>query len=239
MVYGVILASGIGKRMGADIPKQYLKLNGKPVIIYTIESMIEVDKIDYIYIAVSDVYVEYMHSIVNEYFSSNMIKKIKIIVGGVERIDTISNAIKNISEANDINDNDVVLFHDAVRPFVTKKILEDSIEGAIKYKATVVGLPVVDTMLYSPNGKKVECIPDRSYIFHGQTPDSFKIKYFIRLMENLTDEQKKMIMGTSQICTYNNKPIYIVDGDPLNFKITTEEDFMRAKMVVERRREDM
>ena len=58
-------------------------------------------------------------------------------------------------------------------------------------------------------------------------------------MENLTDEQKKMIMGTSQICTYNNKPIYIVDGDPLNFKITTEEDFMRAKMVVERRREDM
>ena len=195
MVYGVILASGIGKRMGADIPKQYLKLNGKPVIIYTIESMIEVDKIDYIYIAVSDVYVEYMHSIVNEYFSSNMIKKIKIIVGGVERIDTISNAIKNISEANDINDNDVVLFHDAVRPFVTKKILEDSIEGAIKYKATVVGLPVVDTMLYSPNGKKVECIPDRSYIFHGQTPDSFKIKYFIRLMENLTDEQKKNDYG--------------------------------------------
>lgn len=232
MVYGVILASGVGKRMGADIPKQYIKIAGKPIIIYTIESMLRVERIDMIYIAVSRAYVEYMKEMLDKYFELTQIKKMIIVEGGAERIDTINNVTASIMINRYIEDDDVIIFHDAVRPFVTRKILEDSIDGVLKYGATVAGLPAVDTMLCSQDGCKVDSIPVRSTIFHGQAPDSFRLKYFLELAENLTDDQKKNLTGTSQFCIYNNRPIYLIEGDPINFKITTKDDLIRAEMIV-------
>lgn len=232
MVYGVILASGVGKRMGLDIPKQYVEIEGKPIIVYTIRSMLQTDKIDWIYIAVSAMYVNYMEDTLDHYFEQKEIEKIRIVEGGKERIDTINNVTKEIVTSRPVEENDVVIFHDAVRPFVTKRILEDSIEGVMKYGATVAGLPAVDTMLYSEDGNRVDDIPLRSTIFHGQAPDSFRLKYFLELAENLTEEQKGSLTGTSQFCTYNKRPIYLIKGDPLNFKITTLDDLTRAEMIV-------
>lgn len=238
MVYGVILASGVGKRMGIDIPKQYVEINGKPIIVYTIVSMLQVERIDKIYIAVSEEYVEYMKEILKKYFKPQQIEKMYIVKGGAERIDTINNVTAAIVEGQMVQDDDVVIFHDAVRPFVTRQILEDSIDGVLKYGATVAGLPAVDTMLCSEDGCKVDSIPMRSTIFHGQAPDSFRLKYFLELSENLSEEQRKQLTGTSQFCTYNNKPIYLIKGDPLNFKITTRDDLLRAEMVVKSMKEE-
>ncbi len=237
MVYGVILASGVGKRMGFDIPKQYIEIEGKPIIVYTIESMLSVSRIDKIYIAVSEIYMNYMKDILQKYFGMEELAKMTIVQGGAERIDTINNVTNSIVESHGVEKNDVVIFHDAVRPFVTKKILEDSIDGVRKYKATVAGLPAVDTMLVSCDGKKVENIPDRATIFHGQAPDSFELEYFIELGNRLTETQKKQLTGTSQFCTYNNEDIYLIEGDVLNFKITTVEDLERARMIVKGRRQ--
>lgn len=238
MIYGVILASGVGKRMGANIPKQYISIQGKPLIIYTIESMLKVKRIDKICIAVSNDYVEYMSNILEQYFKTEQRNKMKIIEGGAERIDTINNVTKSIVSERQVEENDIVIFHDAVRPFVTTKIIEDSIEGVMKYGATVAGIPAVDTMLFSQDGCEVDSIPDRATIFHGQAPDSFRLKYFLELAENLTEDQKKNLTGTSQFCTCNNKPIYIIKGDPLNFKITTKDDLIRAEMIINKMKEE-
>ncbi|MEG0291416.1 MAG: 2-C-methyl-D-erythritol 4-phosphate cytidylyltransferase [Anaerovoracaceae bacterium] len=232
MVYGVILASGVGKRMGADIPKQYLEVCGKPIILYTITSMLKCKRIDYIYIAVSAPYVDYIKKLTRENFSDFDNKKFKIVVGGKERIDTINNVTNAILDQNTITDDDVIIFHDAVRPFVSKQILEDSIDGAREKGATVAGTKAVDTMLFSIDGIEVNSIPDRSTLFHGQAPDSFRLNYFLELRDNLTEEQKSKITGTSQFCTYNNKPIYLIQGDDLNFKITTVADLERAETII-------
>lgn len=237
MVYGVVLASGVGKRMGIDIPKQYVEIEGKPIIVYTIASMLQVERIDKIYIAVSEEYVEYIKEILERYFKPEQIDKMRIVKGGAERIDTINNVTTAIVEERAVQEDDVVIFHDAVRPFVTQQILEDSIDGVMKYGATVAGLPAVDTMLCSEDGCKVDSIPVRSTIFHGQAPDSFRLKYFLELSESLSEEQRKQLTGTSQFCTYNNKPIYLIKGDALNFKITTKDDLLRAEMVVKRMKE--
>ncbi len=237
MVHGVILAGGIGKRVGADIPKQYIEICNVPIIIYTIKSMLKVEEIDKIYIAVSKDYMAYVTELLAKYLSREELKKCNIVNGGKERIDTLLNATNFIVSNNTIAPDDVVIFHDAVRPFVTPKILRDSIVYSRKYNATVAGIPASDTMLVSHCGDVVDAIPDRATIFHGQAPDSFRLQHFLKLVDLLTDEQKMNMTGTSQVCTFNNEPIHLIPGDGMNFKITTIEDLERAESIARNRKD--
>lgn len=232
MNYGVILASGSGTRVKSiDIPKQYYEIEGIPIIIYTLRNMLKDNLFDYVYVAINEYYNDLVLGYINEFIDKKYLDKIVIVFGGKERIDTIHNVIYEVSK-NEIGDDDVIVIHDAVRPFVTKKVLENSIKYSKKYGATVAVLPAVDTMLMSENGNKVDSIPNRNFLYRGQAPDSFKLKKFIELENNLTDEQKKQITGTSQVCTMNNYPIYMIDGDDMNFKITTDYDLKMAENVV-------
>jgi len=236
MNYAVILASGKGTRMKSiDIPKQYYEIDGIPIIIYTLNSIIDSGLFDCLYVAINESYNESVRNLINKYISDDWRDKIKIVFGGKERIDTIHNVIEEIKK-KEVSQDDVIVIHDAVRPFVTKKILFDSINGAREYGATVAAVPVADTMLVSNKFDCVDNIPDRSKIYKGQAPDSFRLNLFIELESNLTDEQKKEIVGTSQICTFNNYPIKMINGDEINFKITNDFDLEIAKSVVSGRK---
>lgn len=237
MNYVAILASGVGSRIKSiNIPKQYYEIEGKPIIIYTLESILKDSLFDFVYIAISLEYKELVMGYLNTFIDKEKRNKIKIIFGGKERMDTIHNVINEISK-NEIHDDDIIVIHDAVRPFVTKKILEDSINSAREYGAVVCAVPVADTMLMSENGDYVDSIPPRRTLYKGQAPDSFNIKKLIELENNLTVEQIKEITGTSQICTMNNYPIKMIQGDDINFKITTDSDLEMAKnLILSRRR---
>lgn len=237
MVYGAMLAGGVGSRMkSAVIPKQFLEVDGQPVILYTLRNMLKVKRFDYIYIATHKDYIAYMKDMVEKYVETP--EKVRIIEGGKERMDSIHNVTDAIVADCGLHEEDVIVIHDAVRPLVTEKILNDSIDAAGQYGACVCGLPATDTMLYSEDGKVVTNIPERSKLFNGQAPDSFRLKRFIEMQENLTEEQKKIICGTSQICTMNNQPIYIIEGDALNFKLTTDGDLIIFKSMIEKSREE-
>ena len=232
MVYGVILAAGVGKRMGMDIPKQYLKIEDKEIIVYTVEAFLQNKNIDKIYIAVSEEWIDDVKEMLARYINESDLEKITLVKGGKERIDTIMNVRNSIMNNNNINDDDIVMFHDAVRPFIPDEVIDDSIKGAREYKAVVAGIKAADTILYSEDGHEVNEILDRSKIYHGQAPDTFNLKYFIELSDMLSDEQKRNVTGTSQFCSFNNRPIYITKGSELNFKITTREDLEKAKTLV-------
>ena len=207
MIYGAMLAGGVGSRMkSAVIPKQFLEVEGKPIIIYTLQNMLKVDRFDYIYIATHKDYLAYMKEMVQKY--TDKPEKVRIIEGGKERMDSIHNVTDAILKDEGVHEDDVIVIHDAVRPLVTEKILNDSIDAAGTYGACVCGLPAVDTMLYSEDGKVVTTIPERS-------------------------KQREVITGTSQICTMNNQPIYIIEGDPLNFKLTTDGDLLIFKSIID------
>lgn len=232
MNYGVLLAGGTGSRMKSiDIPKQYHEINGIPVIIYTLKTFIELKCFDYIYIAINPNYTDFMSSMIEKHFDEEDVSKITLTNGGVERIDSIHNVIKSI-KMKKINDDDIIVIHDAVRPFVSEKIILDNIEGAKKYGATVTSVPVNDTILLSTDGDYVDRIPIRKTLFHGQSPDSFNLKTFIELENKLTDEQKEIITGTSQVCTLNDYPIKMIEGDTANFKITTDADLDLAEYII-------
>lgn len=232
MNYGVILAAGKGTRVKSiNVPKQYYEINGIPVIIYTLKRMLDINLFNYIYIAINKECVDKVKEYLDKFISREELDKIKIVYGGKERIDTIHNVIVEV-EKETIGEDDVIVFHDAVRPFVTDKILKDSIDAAREFGACVAACPVSDTMLISSKGEYVEEIPDRSIFYKGQAPDSFKVKKFIELEKKLSDEQRKIIVGTSQICTFNNYPIRMIKGDDINFKITCDSDLKIAKDII-------
>lgn len=234
MNYGAILASGRGTRMKNtySIPKQFVEIEEIPTIIYTIKNMLKINRFDYIYIAVPEEYLEHTNNIINKYINKENINKLIVVSGGKERMDSIDNIINKIKKDREIKENDIIVIHDGVRPFVTEKILNDSIDSAREYGAVVAAIPVSDTLLISNKGEIVDEIPKRSLYYKGQAPDSFKLKLFIDLLNKLDDNQRKEITGTSQVCTLNNYPIHMIEGDEVNFKITTASDFVIAKNII-------
>ena len=158
-------------------------------------------------------------------------EQINLVEGGKERIDSIHNVI-NIIDENEVNNDDIILVHDGVRPFVSEEILLESIKYTKQYGACVTSSPVNDTILQSENGEFVDNIPVRSTLFCGQSPDTFNLKNFIKMINGLSDEQKKKVTGTSDICTFYNVPIKMTKGSNLNFKITTDADLKIAELLL-------
>ena len=237
MNYGVILAGGVGQRMtGLKIPKQFYVIDGYPLIYYTMHALYDSNIFDNIIIACVPEYKSQIASLIKNNFTDY--KKFIVVDGGSTRLASIDSVTDYISQNYKINDDDIILIHDAARPFVTKDILYNSVEIAKVYGATVAVLPATDTMLFSKNGKKVDEIPDRSCIFHGQAPDTFLLSKYLKMRKNISPEDLNKITGTSQICTLNNQDIYMVSSDPLNFKVTTMLDLEIAKSIIKSRREE-
>lgn len=230
MNYCVILSAGMGSRVrNLSIPKQFYEINGIPIVIYTIKKFVDIGLFDEIYITIDFKYRKYMDQLLEEYIDQR--NKIKLVSGGKERVDSIHNAVK-IIERNNIGEDDIILIQDGVRPFVTDQIIRDNLECANRFEACVTVSPVDDTIIQSQNGEYVDNIPVRSTLFKGQSPDSFNLKKFIKMINNLTENQKKKITGTADICTFYNMPIRMVEGNNLNFKITTDEDLKIAELLL-------
>lgn len=232
MIFGAILAGGVGKRMDKhNIPKQFIDLCGKPIIIHTIEKMLAIKEFDNIFIAIHCEYRDYLKNILCE-FGINDSHRIIIIDGGKERIDSVQNVVNAAYELNG-NLEDVIVLHDAVRPFVSERILKDSIATASRYGACVAVVPAIDT-IYFYDSEKIVDFPDRSKLCNGQAPDSFKLGILKDSIEKLTEDERKIITGTAQICSAKGYSVKTIQGDYQNIKITTENDLFFAETILEK-----
>ena len=230
MIFGSILAGGTGARMDKhNIPKQFIDLCGKPVIIHTIERMLEIKEFEYLYIAIHPDYRDYLQNILKTFNLAGN-QKIIIINGGKERIDSVQNVINAVYEFNH-NKNDIIVLHDAVRPFTSVKILNDCIKAAQEYGATIATIPAVDTMLVSKDGEFLNEVPDRKTILHGQAPDGFRLGVLKKAIEELTPQERSNITGTAQICCVKGYPVKVIKGDLKNIKITVEQDLILAEKI--------
>lgn len=225
----VILAGGIGKRMGdVNLPKQFLEIGGIPIIILTLKNFINSKLFHKFYIAINPDWKEYLQELL---FNYNLNFEFIIMVnGGKERNDSIENSLDLIKENENIKDDDIIVIHDAVRPFITTKLLTDAINETQKFGATVAITPVKDTMILSEKGIAVS-MPDRTKLFHGQAPDSFKFSIIYNALKSLTEDERKFITGTSQICASKNIPVHTFLGDERNIKITTIMDLFLANAI--------
>ena len=231
MVIGAIFAGGIGSRMGsADMPKQYLQLGSKPIIVHTIEKFVVNPGIDRIIVLCPKAWIAHTKDLVKKYLGEAIAEKINVVEGGSTRNGTLENALKFINENFAIDDDSVIVTHDAVRPFVTHRIIDENIEAAKKYGACVI--PATDTIVRSEDSENVSSIPTRSELYQGQTPQSFRIKELESVLNSLTEDEKNTLTDACKIYTIKNKPVRIVDGEVFNIKITYTYDLKVANALL-------
>lgn len=190
MIFGGILAGGIGSRMNiSDMPKQFLELGDKPIVIHTLEKFLVCPEIEYIYIGVHENWLLHMEDLIEKYIK---IKKnsIRVVPGGADRNSTIMNIISAIEKDFGESDENYIVTHDSVRPFVTARILKDNVDAVLKHKACDTVVSAVDTIVMSENGDIISEIPDRKKMYQGQTPQSFQMNLLKKLYADLSEEEK-------------------------------------------------
>ena len=214
----VILAGGSGSRFGRDLPKQFLKVAGKKVIEHTIDVFEHNDLIDEIAVVTRSEFISDVEQLViNNHYG----KVRKILVGGKERYHSSLSAINAYTD-----DSDNLIFHDAVRPLVNDRIINDCIAALKEYDAVDVAIPVADTIIQVDDADCINAIPTRSLLRSGQTPQCFKRGVIYKAYEiALSDPQ----FVTTDDCGVVRKylpevPVFVVKGEVFNMKITYKED---------------
>lgn len=231
MIYAAVLAGGVGSRMqNTDMPKQFLELDNKPIIIHTAEKMLMNDRVDMLYIGINPNWLTFCEDLVKKHFGAN--DKVKVVAGGADRNGTIINIINDIESTNGIGDDDIIITHDAVRPFLTQRIIDDNIDAALEYGACDTVVKASDTIVRSENGDFINEIPPRDPLYQGQTPQSFNIKLLKGCFDEMTDEERAILTDACKICVLKNKKVKLVDGEVLNFKITTVGDYQMARAML-------
>ncbi|MGL5756416.1 MAG: IspD/TarI family cytidylyltransferase [Paraclostridium sp.] len=233
MIYAEILAGGKGTRMGkTEMPKQFLNIGKKPIIIHTIDRFLLNNKIDKIIVITPKEWIAHTKDIVNKYILKSNRHKILICEGGKDRNESIMNGIEYIASEFGLNSDDIVITHDAVRPFLTHRIIEENIEMAIKYGATDTVIPATDTIVESVDGQNISNIPVRSEMYQGQTPQSFNIQKLQQLYKGLSKDEKNILTDASKIFVVKNQTVKLVMGDVSNIKITTQYDLKVANAML-------
>lgn len=231
MIFGAIVAGGVGTRMGiSDIPKQFMMLGDKPIIVHTIEKFILCKRLDCIYLGVHKDWTTYMENLIDKYHLNK--DKIFITEGGEDRNSTIFNIITAIEKKYGESDEHVIVTHDSVRPFVSMRMINDNIDNAVKYGACDTTVNSVDTIVMSENGDTISDVPDRKKMFLGQTPQSFNMSELKKLYSELTEEEKSILTDACKIFYLRNKPVKMVKGDISNIKITTVSDYKMAQAMI-------
>ncbi|MCH5317531.1 MAG: 2-C-methyl-D-erythritol 4-phosphate cytidylyltransferase [Eubacterium sp.] len=232
MTYGVILAGGIGSRMGGDKPKQYLTIKDKPIIIYTIEKFFTVPDFEKIIVLCPKQWVEHTKNLIEKYIAPAQ-AKIAVIEGGETRNETIMNAIKFIEDEGNLDENTIIVTHDSVRPFVTHRIIHENIAACEKYGACDTVIPATDTIVESQDNKTINSIPDRSKMYQGQTPQSFKALRLKEVYNSLTEEEKTVLTDAAKILILKGDSVALVDGETFNIKLTHPHDLRVARTLLE------
>lgn len=216
----VVLAGGAGKRMNSDVPKQYLELNGKPILAHSLIAFQNSDVDDIIVVckAGDEDYIR------REYVEKYNINKVSAIcVGGKERYNSVYNGLKACV------DSDYVLIHDGARPYVSKNIIKRNMEEVVKYHAVVTAVVATDTIKIADEDGFVVTTPIRKNCYAMQTPQTFEYKLIFEAYDKyinaLESGEKIQVTDDAQVMElYMNKRVKLIEGEYTNIKITNPSD---------------
>ena len=229
----VVLAAGRGTRMGTQTAKQYLELQGKPILVYALEVFEQSAVVDDILLMTDKDHVEYCKKEICEKYG---IKKVSAVApGGKERYESVWKALCILKEREQTG---YVMIHDGARPLVTDGIISRAAQAAVSDEACVVGMPVKDTIKVADAGGFAESTPDRSRLWQVQTPQAFSYPLvrsaYDRLMADET--QQKGITDDAMVVEHlSGTKVRLVEGSYENLKVTTPEDLVLAEALLKKR----
>ncbi len=236
MILAGLVAGGSGTRMQSAVPKQYLKIGGETILLRTVRTFCQVKAIDGILIGVPEDWLtetENMIGLLSE--SERFGKQIVVCAGGSSRIDTLRKLMKEAERVFQVGEEDIFLTHDAVRPFVTREIIEANIEAMAQARACSTAVPANDTVLVSMEGKRVYTVPKRSTMYLAQTPQTVRFGEFGSILSGMSDAE---LSETTDICgIYAKKGLSVdlVAGSVENIKITNPSDIAVGEAILQQR----
>jgi 2-C-methyl-D-erythritol 4-phosphate cytidylyltransferase len=222
----IILAGGKGSRMKSSMPKQYMKLNGKTVLYYSIEAFQQCELIDEIILVAGESYITYCEQEYMSYF--NKIKK--VVVGGKERYESVLCGLRTISDS----EKGLVFIHDGARPCVTQDIIRRCYKDALSYHASVAAVPAKDTIKVCDAEGFAVTTPDRNTLWQVQTPQTFDIKLVKSAYEKMAaDSLRGVITDDAMVVEkYSNTLVKLTNAGYTNIKITTPDDLYMAQYIL-------
>lgn len=226
----VILSGGTGTRIGGNVPKQYLEVNGTAIIMYCVETIAKMPEIEEMVICLAD---EWKPFLQEELQKADITKPVEYSQPGEVRQLTIYNALKVLREQG-VEDDAIVVIHDAARPLVSEALLRRCIDGCNEADGVLPVLPVKDTLYMSKDGNSISALLKRSEIVAGQAPEAFRFGKYLAVHDQMKYEDILKISGSTEIAYKAGLKIQLVPGEELNFKITTTEDLENLKHVLER-----
>jgi 2-C-methyl-D-erythritol 4-phosphate cytidylyltransferase len=234
-VFVIVPAAGMGTRMAPghatpNAPKQFLSLEGVPILVHSLRAFADVSRVSCIYVAVRKAEMGRMESPIAEHALSS---RVRVVEGGDTRQDSVSRALKALPAGDD----DIVLVHDAVRPLIDPATIERTIEAVESYGAAIVGLPAVDTIKQverTARGAIVTATIPREYIVQAQTPQGFR---YGLLRKAFADAETDGFIGTDEasIVERSGNQVAVVLGSPANLKITHPGDLKLAEFYLQHR----
>lgn len=232
MNIAIIFAGGSGVRMGAGIPKQFLEINGKPVIIHTLQLFQYHPEIDKIYVAIIADYLDYMKELVLDY---RLTKVVKVLPGGSSAQDSIYRALK-AAEAENPGDS-VVLIHDGVRPFISREVISDNIRCVHEKGNAITCTPCFETILISEDGNAVQDVPPRRFAYSAQAPQSFYLKDILAAHDAVraTENGYDNLVDACTLIRSQGIEAHMVEGNRGNIKVTTPEDVYMFRALLQYR----
>lgn len=224
----IILAAGQGKRMKTKVQKQFLMLQGKPLLYYSLACFQNSDEIQEIVVVTGKESIDYCRSEIIEKYGFTKVKC--ITEGGKERYNSVYAGLEACSA-----DTDYVFIHDGARPFVTEDIIKRTKEGAVTYDACIAGMPSKDTVKIIDENNMVSVTPERSRVWSVQTPQVFLYSLIKEAHDAARSTSMQGITDDAMVVEqYKNTPVHIVEGAYENIKITTPEDILVAEKILEK-----
>jgi len=229
-VFAIVPAAGLGTRMAGPQPKQFLALDGVPILIHSLRAFAAVGKVTAIYVAVRKSEMERVSSDVAEYGFAG---KVHVVEGGDNRQESVAHALAALPSAPD----DIVLVHDAVRPLIDAATIERTIEAVEQHGAAIVGLPAVDTIKQverTAHGALITATIPREFIVQAQTPQGFRCGLLQKAFAEATEDG---FIGTDEASVVERAglPVAVVPGSQVNLKITQPGDLELAEFYLHQR----
>ncbi len=229
MIYAGIVAGGSGNRMKRKTPKQFLKIAGKPILVHTVEKF--ADKADKVVVACTKEHMDYAAKLMKKHFW----EKVEVICGGTSRMESVSAILNYIKKSSNIAEEDIILTHDGVRPFVSAEVIEECIRLAEQGFSCTAACPAVDTVCISADGKEIKNVPARRTVYNIQTPQTFNLQKLIELFDSCDNLEKYTDLCGMALAL--GEKVFLAACDSRNIKITTPVDLhAAAKIVKEKKR---
>lgn len=225
MNIALVLSGGIGSRLMSQVPKQYVMVQGRMIVIHTLMKLCRHKKIDAVHVVCENAWRE---PILTELHDATKLRGFS--APGANRQLSILNGLRDMSDYAD--DEDVVFIHDAVRPCISNKMIGDTIDAIARHDGVVPVLPLKDTVYSSEDGKHLTGLLERARILAGQSPEAFLYGRYLSANESLSMEEIMRISGSAEPALLAGMDIVTIPGDENNFKITTNHDMDRFIEIV-------